>query len=253
MPEFFKTIDVAAEVANEGSRTMVIVVSNGAIDRDNEVVLPKGANLKEYAKNPVVLWAHDYASKPIARALWTRYDKDRDAIVSKWQFADTAEAMDVFRLYQGGFLNAASIGVGQPAESRQPTPAEKKANPAMESVYRVWAKWTLLEVSAVPIPANPEALALAVSKGLKLPASMQVAEQPEPASDAAAVVAPPVLPAAAASRRVIVVEDVRVVEEVRKTVRRVICTAPAALDIVTENDIVQMTNEAIARLRGRIM
>jgi len=34
-------------------------ISTAALDRDHEIMTPKGADLKHYKKNPIVLWGHD--------------------------------------------------------------------------------------------------------------------------------------------------------------------------------------------------
>ncbi|MHC4745028.1 MAG: hypothetical protein ACYS8Z_24185, partial [Planctomycetota bacterium] len=58
-------------------RTVTAVISTGAIDRDGEVLLPKGVVLEAYLKNPVVLWAHDYWDKPIGKALWIKQGRGK--------------------------------------------------------------------------------------------------------------------------------------------------------------------------------
>ena len=93
--------------ADDDARTITAVINTSAVDRAGEVVLPKGAQLKNYMKNPVVLYAHDYSSKPWAKALYL--DKKSKEIVAKVKVADTAEANDIYELYKGGFLNAFSV------------------------------------------------------------------------------------------------------------------------------------------------
>jgi len=76
------------------------------------------------------------------------------------KFANTEFANEIFELYKDGFMNAFSVGF-IPVDSE---PMEKDS----DSVWgaKRFLKWELLEYSAVPVPANPEALALAVSKGI---------------------------------------------------------------------------------------
>src|SRR3990167_8418958 len=96
-----KEIDVA-------KRTLTAVISTGTVDRMGDIVEPEGVSFKNFNKNPVVAWAHNYTMPPIARALWVRrIDK---TIVSKMEFAKTEFAEEIFQLYQGGFLRAFSIG-----------------------------------------------------------------------------------------------------------------------------------------------
>ena len=108
-----------------------------------------------YKKNTVVLWAHDYEKEPVGKAVDYAFD-DRGLILTQ-KFADTQHANDVFSLYEGGYLNAFSVGF---------IPNEVKFEERSEGsgeMSLVYVKAELLENSAVPVPANPGAL---VQKGL---------------------------------------------------------------------------------------
>ena len=59
------------EVKSDVKRHVLAAVSTDAIDRDGEVVVPRGIDKTHFQKNPVVLWAHDYRTMPIGKALWT--------------------------------------------------------------------------------------------------------------------------------------------------------------------------------------
>jgi HK97 family phage prohead protease len=149
-----KSIDI-----DDDERSLTAIISTDTVDRDGEVLLPKGAILDNFMKNPVVLWAHDYYDTPIARALWIK--KGRGRITAKAKFADTDKAEEIYQLYKGGFLNAFSVGF-DPREYREPKPEEIKKKPDWANARRIYETWELLEFSGVPVPANPEALALAV-------------------------------------------------------------------------------------------
>lgn len=140
-------------------RSVTAIITTDGVDRDREVLLPKGADVEQFSKNPVVLWAHDYVSVPIGKALWLK--PGRKKITAKVQFADTEQGEEVFQLFKGGFLNAFSVGF-RPTKSHQPTPEDIKKKPEWANVYRVFDEWELLEFSVVPVPANAEALAIAV-------------------------------------------------------------------------------------------
>lgn len=102
-----------------------------------------GIDLSRFENNGVVLWAHDYWSvPPIGRA---------EAFVEKNQLmADVEFDLDdplgasVDRKYRKGFLNAVSIGFDFELG-------------AVDDQGHV-AEWELLEISAVPVPMDPEAL-----------------------------------------------------------------------------------------------
>jgi|TARA_R100000501_G_C2604410_1_gene100613 HK97 family phage prohead protease len=143
--------------ADEG--TVTAIISTSAIDRDKEILLPKGVNLDNFLKNPVVLFGHDFNETPIGKALWVT--KGTKNIKAKVKFADTEKGSEVFNLFKGGFLNAFSVGF-RATKGHLPTPDEIKKKPEWAEANWVFDEWELLEFSAVPVPANPEALALAV-------------------------------------------------------------------------------------------
>jgi HK97 family phage prohead protease len=115
------------------------------------VLVSTGADLSNYRRNPVVLWAHDYSRLPVARAV------EIDAVPgvglrAKMEFAPAgvdAHIDAVRTLWEHGFLNAASVGF---------TP--KAGTPTGKGGTR-YTEWELLEFSIVPIPANADALRLA--------------------------------------------------------------------------------------------
>jgi len=154
--------------ANDEENTITAVINTGTVDRDKEVLLPKGADLAKYRKNPVVLFGHNYSEPPIGKALWVK--RTPEALTAKWKAAETDKAQEIYSLYKGGFLKAFSVGF-IPVKSHTPTPDDIKKAPEWAEATRVYDKWDLLEFSAVPVPANPEALALAVkTKELSLSA-----------------------------------------------------------------------------------
>ena len=140
---------------DEKERTLTAYVSTEARDRMDERLLVSGADITKFKKNPVVLFAHNYAQPPIGKALWTK--KDDRGVISKVQFAKTALAEEVFQLYKDGFMNAFSVGF---------IPKEWTDGDGEKTPSRTYNKWEMIEFSAVPVPANPEALTLAVQKGI---------------------------------------------------------------------------------------
>lgn len=140
---------------NIGEQTLTAVISTNSVDRMGEVLDPKGVDMKNFQKNPIVAWAHDYKLLPIGKALWTK--KVQGGIMSKVKFASHAFAQEVFNLYREGFLKAFSVGF---------IPKDWEDGDGKKTPFRTYTKWELLEYSAVPIPANPEALSLAMTKGI---------------------------------------------------------------------------------------
>lgn len=144
---------------NYDERTVDFIISTGAVDRDNDVVDPNGWDLTDYKKNPVVLFGHDYRSLPVGRGLNTRMENGK--LKSTAQFPDVstyAFADTVFKLIAGGYLNATSVGF-------DPTKWEF-VEEASRGFGVDFKQQKLLEYSIVPVPANPEALIEARSKGI---------------------------------------------------------------------------------------
>lgn len=143
---------------NEADKTLTAVVSTKKVDRMGDILEPEGVDVRAFRKNPIVLWAHDKNLPPIAKALWIKPDGKN--VISKMKFASTEFAQEIFDLYKGGFMRAFSVGF-IPIEQE---PLDKK-NTGVFAPQR-YKKWELLEYSAVPVPSNPDALTLAISKGL---------------------------------------------------------------------------------------
>jgi uncharacterized protein len=137
------------------NRTVTAVITTPAPDRGGDVVVPTGlANVEEFLLNPVVLWAHQRKLPPIGTCL--ALDVQPRRVVAVTKFADGVPlADDVFRLYEQGVLRGWSVGL----LPRRASPRPGRRGTRID-------EWDLLEYSAVPVPENPEALTLAVEKGL---------------------------------------------------------------------------------------
>jgi len=139
-------------------RSVTAIISSNSVDRDNEVLLPKGVRLDNYLKNPVVPWSHQTSEPPVGKAVWVK--KGHKQITAKVKFAETDRAEEVWQLFKGGFLSAFSVGF-MPLKYHTPTPDEVKSNPDWSGVRTIFDEWELLEFSPVAVPANPDALSLA--------------------------------------------------------------------------------------------
>jgi HK97 family phage prohead protease len=153
-------------------REVVSIINSNAVDRDGEIVQPKGMRKKDFQGNPVVFANHSYAydpkALPIGYCKWLKASTDangNDIIIAKTYISDkTQEARDVFGLMQDGVLRAFSVGL-QVNKQSKPTTMEINARPELKGCKNIVRDWSLLEYSVVGIPANQEALALAMSKG----------------------------------------------------------------------------------------
>lgn len=140
------------------ARTVSFRITTGAVDRDHDIINPAGWNVGNYLRNPVVMFAHDYGSLPVARTLNITADSQGLVALAEfagpdiYPFADT-----VFKMVKGGFLNATSVGF---------RPEAWTYNETRSGID--FAAQELLEFSIVPVPANPGALVEARSAGIDL-------------------------------------------------------------------------------------
>ena len=141
-------------------RPLTVVASEESEDRLGDVVRANGWDLRAYRRNPVFLWAHDYTRTPIGRSSWVAVEERR--LVATLEFAPTAFAREVETLYRRRFLRAVSVGFRAKAFSFR----KGKDGTAQGIEYK---EQELLELSAVPVPANPHALAKALDGGLSAP------------------------------------------------------------------------------------
>lgn len=154
-------VDVTVE---EGKREVVSIISTDDIDRDGEVVIPKGLVKKNYAGNPVILLNHNWDSLPIGKSLGIKAQGNK--LFARSYITDKTEiGRDAFELVKEGILTAISIGFS-PLEQGPPTEKEILKRPELAQARNIIRKWELLEYSFVTIPANPQALSLSVSKSL---------------------------------------------------------------------------------------
>jgi hypothetical protein len=140
---------------NADARTVTAVISTVLPDRAGDVVVPAGLrNVEEFLLNPVVLWAHQRTLPPVGTCVALDIQPNRVVAVTKFA-AGLPLADDVFRLYEQGVLRGWSVGL----LPRRTTPRPGRRGVRID-------EWDLLEYSAVPVPENPEALTLAVQKGI---------------------------------------------------------------------------------------
>ena len=146
---FAGAADVKA--VEDGERAIDFVISTDSLDRQGDRISQDGWKLDSYRKNPVVCWAHDYESLPVARARNVRVEDGKLKARAVFMDAGAVRFNDiVFEMCRAGFLNAASVGF-----------MPRKWNWSEEDDRRFgvdFIEQELLEFSIVPVPANPDAL-----------------------------------------------------------------------------------------------
>lgn len=139
------------EVIAEGDEPVItFVASTSALDRYDEVIEQNGWELGNYLKNPVFQRDHNYSILcTLGKATEVKVKGGRLMMTIRFATEINEQARWAYEMFKGGYLNAVSVGF---------IPIEWQ-NGTQEAGYRrKFLKQELLELSAVAIPANPEAL-----------------------------------------------------------------------------------------------
>lgn len=132
-----------------------VIGSSEVLDRAGDVIRQDGWDLKNYMKNKVILWGHNVRQDrpPIGKALKVWLD-GKTTKTKKLMFdiqfdLKDSFAAEIYRKVLEGFVNTVSVGFIP-----------------LERVDNVYTKNELLELSFVPVPANPDAVVTLRSMGL---------------------------------------------------------------------------------------
>ena len=177
MPE--GALEVAADAlaaSPEGGDLMQAwTLSTKRVDSYRDTVDPDGWALEDYARNPVVLFAHKADALPVGRDMGAWIEK---GVALKGVTRFTAPDLYAFgatvgKLVAAGVLNATSVGFEplefEPSEERS---TEDSWLPAFD-----FKRQALREYSIVPVPANMDALADGRAKGVDLSPIVSWAEE----------------------------------------------------------------------------
>lgn len=168
MNKIVKLMSSSPRLVDDARRIVRFRGTNGTIDRDGESIDPKRWDFDNYMKNPVVQFGHDYSERPVGRTVkiendgknvdfYIQFPASEEEAGEEWfKFTDS-----VYRMVKSGFLNATSVGF-------RPTvpPKVMPKGDGISSPRRVFVGQELLEISIVPVPSNPDALANAFETGV---------------------------------------------------------------------------------------
>jgi HK97 family phage prohead protease len=137
---------------DEQRRCATFTITTPTPDRSNDTVDPLGANIANYARNPVVYY--DHGQTGVAVPIGKCEDENGNLALSVTDegieatcfFAQSPEGEKIFDLVKQNVLRAASINFS-------PITYRSKMNGGLDI-----SEWELLEWSVVGIPANAEAL-----------------------------------------------------------------------------------------------
>lgn len=150
-----KSFSKGLQSVNDALRQITFVASSETVDRYGDTMRIAGIDTTNYEKNPVVLAFHDSGSLPVGKAVAIQKTANPPQLLITVQFAtadENPEADKVYRCYKSGILSAVSIGF-MPGETELRTDENGRVC-GMDFLTS-----ELLELSCVPVPANPEALA----------------------------------------------------------------------------------------------
>jgi HK97 family phage prohead protease len=153
-------VDIRASDLRDNSCNSCLdfVSSDETLDRYDEIISASGWQITNYQRNPVFQNAHQYGDIifTLGKALITEVRNGR--LYQRIEFATDVNPMAriAYGLYRGKFLNAVSVGF---------IPLRWENGSVEKGFRRKYLSQELLEVSAVGIPANPNALALGLKAG----------------------------------------------------------------------------------------
>ena len=144
-------IEATVEKAKSKEADFIAVASTAAEDRHGEVVSVEGWDIKNFQKNPVLLWAHDHSVPAIgiATKIWVDGKGKRAKLMIEGVINEATElARGMKWLVSNGHIKTMSVGFR-----------------ALEMEGNTFTEQELLEVSFVNVPANSQAMITAY-KGL---------------------------------------------------------------------------------------
>lgn len=150
---------------NQESNTLVFCMSTATIDRENDTINVDGWELDSFNKAGVMLWGHDSSLPNIGASRGSWIEGNR--LLGRIEFTPkdivhpfgTGFGHSVYRMYRDNFLKTVSVGF----KTLEWKYNEDRGDSAVD-----FLKQSLLELSAVPIPANPEAMIEAGRKGIDI-------------------------------------------------------------------------------------
>jgi len=167
---------VEGRVHSDGRKIFKAVATTPALDRYGEVVLPRGASIANFLKNPVLLEIHNYSKTSIGRVIDIKITDD--SMICEFVFSEDQRGAELQAKYEAGDMSAFSIGFNPISKVRLWQPWDDAPTDLSEITvdlpdgtkqtvnlraydqipYVIHNNWDLLELSPVPVPANPEAL-----------------------------------------------------------------------------------------------
>jgi HK97 family phage prohead protease len=129
------------------------LLSDMTLDRDQERMDPSGWDLKEYRKNPIVLWGHNAWEPAIGTMKNVKKSKDENGALTGTVIFDESGhdplAMKIASKVRAGILTKGSVGFR--------TKTVEILDDSRDGTRLIHRKMELMEFSIVNIPSNPNA------------------------------------------------------------------------------------------------
>lgn len=149
------------------------IASTRDVDRQMDIVEPRGLELDNYRRNSVLLWAHDYSSPFAVIGRAAEIEVTDQALRIRPEFrapAGDSDPMHIIRsLIEAGHVRALSVGF-RPLEWT-------------DNAYggRTFTRAELLEISVVPVPAQQNAVREQLAYAIKSLGAEMAAAAPDAA------------------------------------------------------------------------
>ncbi len=155
LKKIFKAYTAATKEINEKDKTVEVVVSTGAVDRDKEIVDPEAMRkgLKEYKKRPILLVNHSWNSvrAQIGEAVNIKVDQDGNT-VAKFKYYTQEGNPEADWAYVLASKGIAAYSIGFLVKSTE------DLDPQKTGALRKITDLELVEISQVTVPSNREAI-----------------------------------------------------------------------------------------------
>lgn len=156
-----QTVYKATEIEKNADGTYEYVASDETVDRYGDIVRVAGWDLRNYRKNPIILFAHQ-KDNPVGKAVKTWIEGTQLKVRLKMADEGTSPFIDTLRkLMDQKIVRAMSVGF---MPTTQPNYIRDAKNDMITGVEYIGQE--LLENSLVTVPANPAALSLAKDLGI---------------------------------------------------------------------------------------
>lgn len=172
---YIRGLITRADMPTDAGTPIRFVASTQGVARDGLEIPVAAWNLDNFRRNPVVLWAHDYsgARPPIGKA---DVFVDGDQLMADVTFDQADEfARSIEAKYRGGFLH--SVSVGWDTQAMEPSDTTNSRGRVTRA--------DLLDISAVPVPGDPNALIARQARALAAIAEAVDNSTTEPQPEAA--------------------------------------------------------------------